>query len=356
MMGRKIIGLVAGATVVTFLVVAPYVVNAFYIRILTEVLIFGLFATSINILVGYTGLPTLGHAGIFGVSAYAVGYFTVRAEQPLWVVIPAALLAALVVSVLFGAMAVRTSGIYFLMITLAQGMIVWGLAFRWFSVTGAENGIAGIVRPEILAPYWVYYWFVLAVVALMIVSVHKLKRSCFGLTLQGIREREARMASLGYHVVLHKFLSFMAAGSVAGVAGILFAYHNNFVSPIAVEFTSSAEGILMVILGSAGTLLGPLVGSTVIVFTRQQVSLFTDRWLMILGGIFVITMLVAPEGLVTGARRLAVRVFGRPPRPSPVKAEPQELPAGTGVGREKTGEGDVAVRAKGVSLGRPDDG
>lgn len=318
--------IVLAALVGAFLFAAPLLLNSFYLRVLGEVLIFGLLATSINILVGYTGLPTLGQAGIFGVSAYAVGYFLVRSGAP-WSVGQAlwfAILAALVVAVIFGLLAVRTSGIYFLMITLAQGMIIWGLAFRWASVTNAENGIRGIERPGFIEPYPNFYYVVLVVTVLAILAVRRLAKSSFGLTLKGIREREGRMAALGYHVPLHKFLGFLAAGLLAAVAGILFVFQDEFVSPSTVEFATSAEGLLMVILGGTGTLYGPMLGSLIVVFTRHQISLYTDRWLIVLGLIFVVTILLAPDGLVGGVGRLIRRLRGRPAeeRPVPEAAAP----------------------------------
>lgn len=310
----KIAGFVV---VVAFLVAAPNLLNSFYLRVLTEALIFGLLAMSIDILVGYTGLPTLGQAGIFGVSAYVVGYLTVRTGQPMYVAFPAGVLGALLVSIVFGVMAIRTSGIYFLMITLAQGMIVWGIAFRWTSVTGAENGIRSIHRPEVIGDYWQYYYVVLTAFALLSALMYRIVNSPFGLTLQGIRESESRMWTLGYNVLLHKLLGFMVAGFFAGIAGAFYVYHNNFVGPTAVEFARSAEGLLMTILGGVGTLFGPAIGSAVIIFTRNQISLYTDRWPMVMGAIFVATILLAPDGLVGGTRRLLARVT-RPRQPERV--------------------------------------
>jgi branched-chain amino acid transport system permease protein len=304
---------VAVALIAGLLLGAPVLLNTFFLRVLGEALVFGLLATSINILVGYAGLATLGQAGIFGVASYGVGYLMVKSGQPLWVVLPAALLAALVVTIVFGLMAVRTSGIYFLMITLAQGMIIWGLAFRWVSVTGAENGIRGIRRPDLIGPYARFYYLILLAAVIILLAVHKFVNSSLGLTLKGIREREGRMATLGYRVSLHKFLGFLGAGLVAALAGLLYVFHNEFVSPAAVEFAFSAESLLMVILGGAGTLYGPMLGSLVVTFTRHEVSLFTDRWLMILGAIYVVTILVAPDGLVGGFRRLARRISGAAP-------------------------------------------
>ncbi|MGH8870914.1 MAG: branched-chain amino acid ABC transporter permease [Acidimicrobiia bacterium] len=305
------LGVIGGALILA----APYLLESFYLRVLGEVLIFGLFATSINLLVGFGGLPTLGHAGIFGVSAYAVGYFLVRSGAPwaLWQALWFAVLAAMAVTVIFGLMAVRTSGIYFLMITLAQGMIIWGLAFRWASVTNAENGIRGIDRPDVIGSYPSFYYLVLAVSVLALLGVHRLSSSSFGLSLKGLRERESRMAALGYHIPLHKFLGFLMAGFLGAIAGILWVFHNEFVSPSTVEFATSAEGLLMVILGGTGTLYGPMLGALIVTFTRHQISLYTDRWLMILGAIYVVTILLAPDGLVSGLGRLARRMRGQPP-------------------------------------------
>lgn len=315
----RTVGYVALAIIGIFLILAPDLVNTFYLRILTELLVFGLLAMSIDILVGYTGLAPLGHAGIFGVSAYTIGYLTARAGESFYVAVPAGLVAAVVVSIIFGIMAIRTSGIYFLMITLAQGMIVWGLAFRWASVTGAENGIRGITRPPAVEAYSTYYYVVLIGFVILAAMMYRIVNSSFGLTLKGIRESESRMQTLGYNVSLHKFLGFCISGFFAGTAGALYVFHNNFVSPSVVEFATSAEALLMTILGGTGTLFGAVIGSAIITFTRQQISLFTDRWPMIMGAIFVATILFAQDGLVGGTKRLLDQLF-------PEEFEPEMVP------------------------------
>lgn len=302
----KAVGLIGLLIIAVFLLAAPRLLNSFYLRILSEALIFALLAMSIDILVGYTGLAPLGHAGIFGVAAYTVGYLTAKAGQPAYLAVPAAIGMAVFVSALFGVMAIRTSGIYFLMITLAQGMIVWGLAFRWAKVTGAENGIRGIARPAVLSDYTTYYYVVLVSFVVISAIMYRVVTSSFGLTLKGIRESETRMQTLGYNVPLHKFLGFVVSGLFAGLAGALYVYHNNFVSPSVVEFATSAEGLLMVIVGGAGTLFGSIIGSVIITLSQHQLSLYTDRWPMIMGAIFVVTILFAQDGIIGGARRLLV--------------------------------------------------
>lgn len=286
---------------IAFLMAAPFILRTFYLRIVTEILIWGILAMAINIMSGYTGLAPLGQAGIFGMAAYVVGFLVVKAGvNQMYVTVPAGILGATLLSVVFGAIAIRTSGLYFLMITLAEGMIIWGLAYRWAAVTGAENGLRGISRPEAINDFNVYYYVVLAVVALVIYVIYRVVKSPFGLTLQGIREGERRMRALGYNVPLHKFIAFVLAGFFSGVAGVLYVYYNNFVSPTSVEFARSAEELLMVILGGSGTFWGPIVGSAIITTVKHQVSLYTDRWLMILGAIYVFVILVAPGGLVRG--------------------------------------------------------
>jgi branched-chain amino acid transport system permease protein len=301
---RRLPKLLAVVILLALLAAAPFLLTSFYLRILGEVLLMAMLTMSINILLGYTGLAPLGHAALFGVGTYTVGYLTTKLGQPFAVTIPAGILMTVFVSAVFGLIAVRTSGIYFLMITLAEGMIIWGLAFRWNSITNAENGIRGITRPEWLGPYWIYYYVILVVAIVIFLMVYRIVNSPFGLTLKGIREGERRMRTLGYNVTLHKYIGFLISGFFAGVAGSLFAFHNNFVSPTTVEFARSAQALLMVILGGAGTLAGPVLGAFVITFGRNQLSLFTNRWPMILGAIYVITILVAPDGIVGAWNRL----------------------------------------------------
>ncbi|RME46939.1 MAG: branched-chain amino acid ABC transporter permease [Caldilineae bacterium] len=292
-------------------------------------------------------MAPLGQAALFGVGTYVVGYMTTKMGQPMYVTIPAGIVGALLVTAIFGAMAIRTSEIYFLMITLAQGMIIWGLAFRWNSVTNAENGIRGINRPEILAEYSSYYYVILLITLLTLGAIYRIINSPFGLTLKGIRESEGRMRTLGYNVALHKFLGFLVSGFFAGVAGSFYAFHNNFVSPTTVEFARSAQALLMVILGGAGTMLGPLLGSLVITFGQHQLSLYTDRWQMIMGTIYVITILVAPDGFVGGWRRLMTR-FSRNAQTASTPVSPEEQNAAEGKEvenpeflRSKVGDGAI---------------
>lgn len=293
-------------------VALPYVVQPFYVSVATQILIFGLFAMSIDLLGGYVGLMPLGHAGLLGVAAYATGYLISRLEWSWPPTVAVALALTVAVSAVFGLLAVRTRGIFFVMITLAEGMLVWGLAYRWSSVTGADNGIRGIERPDFATPYWQYYYLALGVFAACALVLALVARSPFGLTLKGIRESEPRMRTLGYDVVRHKVIAFVVSGLFAGIAGVLYAWYNGFVSPSAISVTASTEGILMVVLGGVGTLVGPVVGAGVIVLIKDLLSSYVTRWPTVMGLIFILVVLFARDGVVGTAGRAWARAITAP--------------------------------------------
>lgn len=275
----------------------PYGVSSFYVGLATQALFFGLFALSINLLSGYGGMITLGHAGLLGVAGYGLGILTVHEGWALGPAIVAALAATVVASALFGLVAVRTRGTYFVMITLAEGMVIWGIAQRWQELTGGENGITGIPKPGFADEFWQFYYLALVVVAVCVALVALLVRSPFGLSLKGIREAEDRLPTLGYNVTVHKLLAFTISGTFAGVAGLLLAMYNNFFGPTQVFFLASASGLLMAILGGVGTLSGAFIGSVVVVGIQNWLSSYVDRWQTVLGVVFVLVILFAPDGI-----------------------------------------------------------
>jgi branched-chain amino acid transport system permease protein len=286
------------AAIVVLALAWPYLVSSFYVGMGTQALFYGLFALSINLLAGYGGMVTLGQAGLMGTAGYALAILTTTSGLPLGPAMLAALAICAVVSAFFGLLAVRARGTYFVMITLAEGMIIWGIAVRWQALTGGDNGITSVPRPAFALEYWQYYYFVLAVVAVCTLLIGRLVRSPFGLTLRGIREAEDRLPSLGYNVGLHKLVAFTVSGVFAGVAGLLLAMYNNFFGPSQVFFLASAEGLLMSILGGVGTMTGAFVGASVVVYVKQFVSSYVDRWMTLLGVVFVLVVVLAPDGLV----------------------------------------------------------
>ena len=304
MIDRRALG--AAVALVALGVIAP-LLPSYPLTLLTQALISAIFAMSLDVLLGYTGMPSLGHAAYFGVAAYAVAIVSVDAKAGFAVCLVTALVAAGATAALFGVLAIRATGTYFLMITLALGMVVWGLAFRWVSMTKGDNGISGVPRPgpgfgwDLSAPL-PFFYFVLGCAALAWLALGLLVRSPFGLSLKGIRESESRMRSLGYNVWLHKYLAFVLSGLVAGFAGVLWAYYNGFVSPVDVQLVTSVEALLMVALGGSGTLVGPALGALLIVFLKNFVSVYTKRWLLILGAVYIGAILFAPRGIVGALR------------------------------------------------------
>ena len=319
MTGRNL----AIAAAILALAAVPYVIKeAYYVNVASQILLYAIFALGLNVLVGYAGLVSLGHAGLFGVASYVVASVLAAGYGH-----SAAIVSALAVGLLFtagfAALSLRATGISFIMITLALGEILWGVAYRWISLTNGDNGISVTSRPMpfglALGSANAFYDMTLVIFLAAVGASAIFVRSPFGATLAGTRDQPRRMNALGYHVWMIRFGAFMFSGLLTCVAGILFVYYNKFISPQTLALTASAEALLMVISGGAGTLLGPIVGAGIVVIMKNVVSAYIVRWNFMLGAIFVAIVVFMPEGLVPGAARLfrsAVRSMGRT-RPVP---------------------------------------
>jgi branched-chain amino acid transport system permease protein len=302
---------VRGLLAIVIIIVAaalPLALTPYQTGLATQVLIFGILGMSIDLLAGFAGRTSLAHGAIFGVAAYVVVYAIEQAGITPAVAVALGIVAATALAAVFALLAVRTSGVYFLLLTLALGMIVWGICLRWTDVTGGENGLRGDIRPPLLVSHRNFYWAVLAVTVPLSLTMWRFARSPFGLTLRGIRDSEARMRSLGYDVTLHLFIGFTASGFFAGVAGAMYAFFNNFVSPSTVALGQSVEALLMAIVGGIGTLFGAFVGAATIILLQNTVSTYTERWPTVLGLLFVAVMIFAPEGIVGTIIRLQRKV------------------------------------------------
>ena len=298
---RRVWDVRVGSVVVLILAVLialPFGLTRYQVGLATEILIYGILAMSIDILAGFAGRTSLAHGALFGVSAYVVLYSvsTLGLSPALGVLL--GVLAATATAAVFALVAARTAGVYFLLLTLALGMIVWGICLRWTDVTGGENGLRGNLRVGSLRDYAVFYWVVLGCAAAASFAMWRLVRSPFGLTLRGIRDSESRMRSLGYNVYLHLVIGFTISGLFAGIAGALYAFFNSFVSPTTVALTQSVQGLLMAITGGIGTLFGAFIGSATILMLENVVSSYTERWQTVLGLTFIFVMIFAPEGIV----------------------------------------------------------
>jgi branched-chain amino acid transport system permease protein len=305
------------------LIAVPFLVtNDFYLNLASQILIYALLAVSLNLLVGYGGMVSLGHASFLGLTSYAATLLVVAGTGQLAAAVLAVLFSTLC-GALFGWLALRASGIGFLMITLALGQIVWGIAYRANTLTEGDNGLRFPARPH---PFGLdigsapkFYWFTLAVFAIALFVIWRLTRSPFGAALQGARDQPRRMRMLGHNVWLIQWLAFVLSAFWGSVAGLLYVYYNLFISPHAISLQQSAEVLLMAILGGASTFLGPIVGAVIITLVKNVVSSYVDRWNTLLGAIFVIVILFMPFGIVPGVRQLWARL-----RPAKIPAKTPE--------------------------------
>ncbi len=289
--------------VVAILCLMPAVLSSFHMSILSEILIFGVFALSLNILVGFTGLVSLGHAAFFGVGAYAAGFVAKNLSANFLLTMLAAILIAVIVSAVIGFFSTRVSGFYFLMLTLAFSQMIYSFVYQWTSVTGGSNGLSGIPSPNLIGSISIsnpvsLYFLILAVFLLVYFFVKRLLSSPLGKNFIGIRENETKMKAIGYNTVFYKNLAFIIAGGLGGVAGCLYTYFNGFVSPGDVYWTMSGSVLMMVIIGGSGTVIGPILGAALIILLETIVSSYTDLSMLIIGVIFILFVIFAPKGIM----------------------------------------------------------
>ncbi len=313
------------------LLAVPWVIgNEFYVNMASQVLIYALFALSINMLLGYGGMVSLGHAAYLGIAGYACILATTAGYDQLTAAVFAVALST-AAAAFFGVLSLRAPGLGFIMITLALGQIVWGVAYRANDLTGGDNGIRHPARPMPFgfdisdAPSFYYCTLVDFLVALFF--IWRFARSPFGASLKGARDQPRRMRMLGHNVWLVRWIAFVMAGFWASVAGVLYVYYNLFLSPHAISLQQSAEILLMAILGGASTLSGPIVGAAIITLVKNVVSTYVERWNTLLGVIFVVVIVFMPYGLVPGCaqawQRLRNRIKSRK-AVSPAASEPAQ--------------------------------
>jgi len=304
MASRKVKVLMVAIALAAFALIVPQS-GSFFVLLATRAMAFAILAMSVDLLLGYTGLASMGQAAYFGVAAYLTAVLATRFHLGMgwdfWLVVVLGVLIGAALAAVFGLLAIRAGDVYFLMITLALGQCVWGLAYRWNSLTGGDNGINLRGHPnfgldlanEVTFFYLVFHFFVASMIMMYV-----LVRSPFGSTLAGIREHEERMQILGYNTWLHKYIVFIVAGGFGGLAGVLWAHTNGHVSPEDVGLTTSVDALLMVVLGGAGTLVGATIGTAIVFGLREYLSTLVPWWQYALGGVYVLTILYLPMGLM----------------------------------------------------------
>ncbi len=299
----------ASLAVLIAVLALPWVLARHQLSILTDLLIFGLFALSLDLIVGYTGMVSFGHAAYFGLGAYGSALLLIHWGPPVPVALLAGALLAALVAAPVGWFSTRATGIYFAMLTLAFAQLLYTVAYKWRDLTGGSDGIAGVPKttafwggPSLASP-GAFYFLVVACVALSLLACRALVRSPFGRALQAIRENERRFASLGQDPRPFKIVVFVIAAFFAGLAGALFAPFRGFASPEVMFWVLSGQALMMVITGGIGTLVGPVIGAMVFILIQEVLSSYTEHWMIFAGLVFVLMVIFLPGGLVGTARR-----------------------------------------------------
>jgi branched-chain amino acid transport system permease protein len=291
------------AAVLVFLVVFPLVMP--YEALAVNILIFGLYAVGFNLLFGYTGMLSFGHAAFLGIGSYVAGMGIVHAGLPWWAVIPLGIVASALAGLLIGALAIRTKGIYFSMVTLALGQIVYYAFYKAEAWTGGENGLRGItvkaieiggLTIDLLNPVSKYY-FMLVFVAAALWFVSRVLASPFGAVIETVRENEQRAAACGFDVARTKLLVFVLSAAVCGLAGALRALHLSIVPIDSLHYLQSGQAVMMCLLGGMGTFFGPFVGALVFLYLEDVVTHLTPYWMAAVGTVFMVFVLFFPKGI-----------------------------------------------------------
>ncbi len=332
------------AVALVALALAPFIVAVYPLQVLTQVLIYVIAAMSLDLLFGYTGMASLGHALYFGMGGYVAGLLALHLTSNALLGLLFGAAAGAVSAFGTGWLAIRSRSVYFIMLTLALSELAFSIATSWSSLTGGDQGLIGI--PPAALPGGIqatgvidpadFYWYAAAVTVIVYIVLRAITRSSFGLSLVGIRENELRMRSLGYPTYRYKFTAYIIAGALAGVAGALYVQYSNYVSPDYIGFDLSALLLVMVMVGGGGTLYGAVLGSALVVILRDELSASFQQWEMVLGVVFVGFVYLLPSGLaglVKNVGRLirqrASPASTRPPAPAPeaVLSEAAEGPA-----------------------------
>ena len=299
-MSARNISIAAGAV---FVAGIPLCGSDYLIDLTTEIAIYALFALSLNVLVGYAGNVSFGHAAYFAVGGYACAILLTTCEWPLYASLPAAVLFSAVCAAAIGFFCVRLSDIYFAMLTLAFAMLVWSVAFKWRSLTGGDDGYVGVALPQLLQSRTALYYFCQTVVWASIAALWMICHSPFGRVLTAIRENPMRADFVGIDTRLLRWAAFVVAGTFAGVAGALFAMYNRGMYVESAFWPESAQVLIMVLLGGMYSFFGPALGAVLLYLLDVLANQYTEYWPAVLGTILLLVVLVAPDGVVGLVRR-----------------------------------------------------
>ena len=309
---------------------APFFLASFHISLLTEILILAIFALSLNILVGFTGLVSLGHAAFFGAGAYAAGLIGQHVSAEIITTLLGGVLVSFMLALVVGIFCLKVNGFYFLMLTLAFSQMIYSFIYQSTTWTGGSNGLTGIPTPSLLGLelsniVWVFY--VTAILFLLLYAgISIFVKSPFGRVLVGIKENETRLKSMGYNTKIYRYVAFVISGTLGGLSGVLFTYFNGFIAPTNVYWTMSGTVLIMVLIGGAGTMIGPVLGAALIVILETVIATYTDMWMLLLGVIFIFFVIFLPEGIY-GVWQRSTRKWlkGKIPQPELKKVDREKV-------------------------------
>jgi len=287
----------------------PFVTPTIYhLSLLIEVFIFTVFAISYNLMLGYTGIISLGHALFFGMGGYVGGLLMVKADFPFLLIFPVIIAISIVLSIIIGLLTLRVKAIFFAMVTMAIATFFWIVAQRWTDMTGGDDGMGGIIPPDILLPRENYYYFTLAIMVLVYLFFVRFVNSPTGRILEAIRENEDRTRHLGYNVLNFKIVVIVISGVLATLAGFFYTLSMRFVHPNYLDVDTTLDALLMTVIGGMGTITGPFVGALVVKPLEHIMSTYTEHWLLLFGVIYVLIVLFLPKGLVPSFKDQAERL------------------------------------------------
>ena len=289
-----------GASVVLFIVllIAPLIIPKFYTYILAVIFVTALLAMSLNLVVGHGGLFQFHHAAFYGVGAYTAGLILAKTSWPWWVGFIAGPIAAALTGLLIGMLCVRLNRLYFGMLQISLGSLIWAIAFRWYDLTGGDDGIHGIPMPEFISSLKSSYYFILMILGICLILMYLILKSPFGTTLQAIRDNPERCAAVGINVKRHQLMGIVVATFFAGIAGVLFVAVEGSIFPDLLFWVLSLEVFIMCLLGGWFTFGGPILGAAIIVSLRTFVGTYTEYWTLILGVVLILLIFFLPDGIM----------------------------------------------------------
>lgn len=280
---------------------APYLLSTFLLTVLIRILYMTILTYSLSFLAGKGGMVSLGQTLFFGLSGYTLAIMLISYGHSHWIAILAALAVTLLGAIILGLITIRTSGVYFIMITLALGQMAWAVALQWSSLTHGDDGIIGIRPPDLfgfdLTNRVNFYYLLLISFIVIFLVLRQINISKFGLALKAASNNPDKIQALGYNTSLIRYISFIISGFIAGLSAIFFVYYNGIISPVTIGINQAVWILVAAILGGINSLIGPLIGVTAVILMEVQLSRLTDRYMMIIGTVFILVILFMPEGI-----------------------------------------------------------